>query len=104
MSTEYSPFLGVGLLLDDYKDVVEFLNHYSLLEKLDPNKDDLEFIAQECDIHIEYFGMDDVFFVGYQIESDDIWDLANELQLWGARFQARFESHEPELVHLVDTF
>ena len=36
MSTEYKPFLGVGLMYNDYIDVVNFLSYYGILEGIDP--------------------------------------------------------------------
>jgi hypothetical protein len=105
MSTEYTPFLGVGLTFNKYGDVIDFLNHYSLLGNIDPHKDDLGFIAQQCHVWIEYFGMDDIFFIGYTIHDGDIRtefipDINKALQ----RFENKFPAHEPELVHLVNTF
>lgn len=104
MSTEYTPFLGVGLTYDDYIDVINFLSYYGILKGIDPYFEDLEDVANHCGVHIEYFGMDDIYFVGWRVESDTICGLSQLLNTTNVRWQSKFLSHEPELVHLVTSF
>ena len=104
MSIEYTPFLGVGLLLGSYNKVIGFLEHYQLLGALDPSKDDLEYIAQCLGVDIQYFGSDDVYFVGWKTSSDDISHLGLLLEGTKRRWVAKFSKHVPELVHLVDSY
>lgn len=104
MSTEYTPFLGVGLTFDRMQEIVDFLSYYNILEGVDPYFDDLEDVAKHCGVHIEYLGMYDIFFVGWKTESDSIWGLSQLLNGTNVRWQSKFPAHEPELVHLVDTF
>lgn len=104
MSTEYQPFLGVGLMFDDMQGLTDFLSGYGLLEDIDIINDDLEDVAKHCGVHIEYFGMYNNYFVGFIVESDNIQNLAELLTTSEYRFESRFYFHHPELVHIVDTF
>jgi hypothetical protein len=105
MGVDYTPFLGVGLTFDYFDDVCSFLLAYDTPEDVDVFTDDLEDIANHFHVHIEYFGMDDIYFVGYTVSDGDIRtefipDINKALQ----RFETKFPEHKPELVHLVNTF
>ena len=105
MSTEYKPFLGVGLTFDYFDDVCSFLLEHETPKDIDVFTDDLEDIANYFNVYIEYFGMDNIYFVGYIVHDGDIRtefipDINKALQ----RFETKFPAHEPELVHLVTSF
>lgn len=103
MSTEYKPFLGVGLVFE-WKEFKAFLEYYSLTEGIDIEYDDLEDVAKHCGVHIETLDGGDEFFVGWKTESESITGLSDLLVGTQVRWEARFPAHEPELVHLVTSF
>lgn len=103
MSTEYKPFLGVGLVFE-WVELKAFLEYYSLTEGIDIEYDDLEDVANHCGVHIETLDGGDEFFVGWKNGCVEIHTLSQELVYLDVKWQIKFPAHEPELVHLVTSF
>lgn len=105
MSIEYKPFLGVGLTFDYFDDVSNFLLEHKTPKDINVFTDDLEDIADYFNVEIEYFGMDNIYFVGYIVYDGDIrTEFIPDIDKALRRFETKFPDHEPELVHLVTSF
>lgn len=106
MSTEYTPFLGVGLMFDDLQDVFDLLEYYDAIRGVDTQRDDLEDIAKKCNVQIEYLGMYDEYFIGRKVCTSflvvqDVADNITSLNEW---WKKKFPDHTPDFVNLVNCY
>lgn len=106
MSTEYQPFLGVGLMFDDIQEVFDFLEYYDAIRGVDTLRDDLEDIAKKCNVQIEYLGMYNEYFVGYKLNVDFsvVQEVIDNMQKVLSRWEKKFQDHTPDFVSLVDSY